>query len=513
MRKFYEPRVIEIYSHSFEQLFQRFSKSIARGKEAEDICNLSSSNYEKDISLLLSLLQCLLYSMPIYCVEFRCFMNWVESYFVSIAESEHFSFHDNRYQAFSSFLHTVYPNLYFEVFTKLTRKMEPSIVKSMFPLCVEFPLSPSVGCREMQTALGFFGKMIGESSQMDELLICSNRMLSVACEIVGGSSSYISTVACIILALQLLHKNTNVLSCKYMMELSDFIIRFETIYRNFCKTSSKSQITQHIKDAYKLIVEAHCGPKEDHSSNMQQNEETLWNWMWNMISGQKQHSSEIMKHVDWPYVFPEVCVESVKDIYFVAANIETYNEASLIMFSISEAVEGASSLNSIASIALVVLSLLESVHLKKFIVSHLHGVIQQNETDGNIPSGRYFSSHVESYVQFRAHKVAQQLRVQKSTRNFISIAERASTSVLAEVVTEQYLRRLVESEVSCGYTCDGTQYFELIGEYYGSECNSTSISNKLSDDLKWICAIEDIHFYSCKGKRECLDKVGSDWSV
>lgn len=518
-----------IYLNSFESLYRQFREHIVPTEtincgdaETMNINSIASSNYEGESTLLLSFLQLSLYSMPIYCVEFRCFVNWIESYVVDMVEEATFSYHDKDYQAFSSFLYVVYPNLFFEIFTKLARRMEPSIVKSMFPLCYQFPFSfvLPTDCRKMQTAVSFFGNLIGNNCN-DEFLICGNRMLSVACEIVGGSSSHFSTIACIILGLQLLHRNTTVLSCKYMMELSDFILRLEAIYRSFCKTSTVQITTAHLEAAYQLILDAHCGIHENTSNK--QDEETLWNWMWNIFSGQKQQLLESIPLNNYPCITPEVYMQDIKKMYFAISCVDdeikpiicpvyhdSENGGSLVIFSITALVKGSFSMTGIAGISLVMLSLLESVQLRKFIVSHLHSVAQHNvrQVSSEHISSQYFASHVDSYTQFRAHKLAQQLRVQKFSHHSNLKLEKVSSNILVEIVTEHYLRRLLESD-TCGKSCDEIQYFELSGEYYGSEYKSASIPNELSGDLKSICLHEDTRFFKYGGRANAWTK----WEV
>lgn len=166
-----------------------------------------------------------------------------------------------QYSCFTSFLYRFEPLLLTELMSRLGRKLEPSVSKKLFPVHLgcfqdvdllqqqpqqqhhqQSHASASENETNMRRLSGHIGQhhliyrsinagviALYESALQSCNLHHAARLLSLACESLGGSDSHISTVASLVLALELLHHCLLDISARNALECFDFCMRLESM--------------------------------------------------------------------------------------------------------------------------------------------------------------------------------------------------------------------------------------------------------------------------------------------
>ena len=145
-----------------------------------------------------------------------------------------------EYFVFSSFFHEVNPVLYFEILTKLVRKLEPSVSRRLFPVATQFSLVPSPADSDgaaVSLQLRFLSSFeVLESQFLARSLVCyQTRFLSHFCDSIGGLESHTNILICIFYILEVAHQSITTLSLARMFECFEFCFRFEEILRGYCQ--------------------------------------------------------------------------------------------------------------------------------------------------------------------------------------------------------------------------------------------------------------------------------------
>ena len=124
------------------------------------------------------------------------------------------------YAVLLKFTFALDPLLFFEITSSLGRKVEPEVAKTLLPLALQSPYGPRV----LRSPLSLFEECLGLG-----LLTYASRYLSLACEYIGGSSSFNSCLECLSLAQELLYALLLRMRLPSAIECLEFCIRFESI--------------------------------------------------------------------------------------------------------------------------------------------------------------------------------------------------------------------------------------------------------------------------------------------
>jgi len=124
------------------------------------------------------------------------------------------------YAVMLQFTFAVDPLLFFELTSHLGRKVEPETAKGLLPLALQSPYGPAI----LRSPLSLFEECLQQG-----LLTYASRYLTLACEYVGGSSSFHSSLECLSMAQELVMALLLRLRFPLAIECLEFCDRLETI--------------------------------------------------------------------------------------------------------------------------------------------------------------------------------------------------------------------------------------------------------------------------------------------
>jgi hypothetical protein len=153
-----------------------------------------------------------------------------------------------EYYLLSSFLYDCNPLLFYEIFTKLIRKLEPSLTKRLFPICNRFSLcTTSPSSRSLSLRMGWISSF--ESMEngffQNTLIYYQTRFLTYFCDSIGGLESHLNILICMFYILEVFYQSIVTLSLAKGIECFEFCLRFEEILRGYCEQlRSNSTVSQ-----------------------------------------------------------------------------------------------------------------------------------------------------------------------------------------------------------------------------------------------------------------------------
>ncbi len=118
------------------------------------------------------------------------------------------------------FIFAIDPLLFFELTSHLGRKVEPETAKGLLPLALQSPYGPAI----LRSPLSLFEECLQQG-----LLTYASRYLTLACEYVGGSSSFHSCLECLSMAQELVMALLLRLRLPLAIECLEFCDRLESI--------------------------------------------------------------------------------------------------------------------------------------------------------------------------------------------------------------------------------------------------------------------------------------------
>jgi hypothetical protein len=141
----------------------------------------------------------------------------LESLVRSWCEQPGFSHEHAAYRRLTCFLAAADPSFLCELLSRLGRKLEPAVGRLLFPVQISAEVYP-----EKVNVVALFQR----SLRLRQLHHAA-RLLSLACEAVGGSESHISTAASLFIALELLAASARNCSLRCVTECFEFCVRLE----------------------------------------------------------------------------------------------------------------------------------------------------------------------------------------------------------------------------------------------------------------------------------------------
>ena len=195
------------------------------------------------MTVLLPIVRQLMASTLTHSTTTAYFLSHLELEVKLITDRSKFSNSDPEYSALMAYLYETEPLLLCELLSRLGRKLEPAISKKLFPvrLCVDMlePCgSPHTASATSAASASNSGRVriisagviaLYESALISSHLHHAARLLSLACESVGGSEEHVGTVASLVLALELLHHSILDMSLRNALECFDFCVRLEAM--------------------------------------------------------------------------------------------------------------------------------------------------------------------------------------------------------------------------------------------------------------------------------------------
>ena len=140
-------------------------------------------------------------------------------------ESKGFTHEHAAYCCLTGLLFDADAALLCEVLSRLGRKLEPSVSRLLFPARIDCPFSAEFSVQSSAVLAGVVG-LFNAALTVGHIHHAA-RLLSLACEAVGGSETHISTAASLFLALELLGVSGHSVSLRNVMECFDFCTRLE----------------------------------------------------------------------------------------------------------------------------------------------------------------------------------------------------------------------------------------------------------------------------------------------
>lgn len=157
-----------------------------------------------------------------------------------------------NYRLFMSFLYRCDAEFQLELVSRLGRKLEPTVSKKVFPV-------PTVALNSIENRFTAKIKLssvlsLFEKSLMDKNVDHATRLLTLACESVGGTETHHSTVASLFLSWELFLHCVTTMSLNNSLECFEFCCRLESLIIVHCgyvfARDSPVAATKHSIDKY-----------------------------------------------------------------------------------------------------------------------------------------------------------------------------------------------------------------------------------------------------------------------
>jgi len=136
------------------------------------------------------------------------------------------------YAVMLQFVFAVDPLLFFELTSHLGRKVEPETAKGLLPLALQSPYGPAI----LRSPLSLFEECIRQG-----LLTYASRYLTLACEYVGGSSSFHSSLECLSMAQELVMALLLCMRLPLAIECLEFCDRLESIIESLVTEENRKR--------------------------------------------------------------------------------------------------------------------------------------------------------------------------------------------------------------------------------------------------------------------------------